>query len=149
MTDHGFIATLQYNAYQEGPQVFQHRSASYVCEYPGETRYVREYKRWNSPKAFTAIVCIHPNRRADGSMEIAVHFVEAAKIILSRRYRTCTGALNFLARTLVALDSAELLYLPCPWEMNKKERAKWERSGTIPEAERRMAKGITRHIATA
>ena len=133
MTEHGFITTLRYNAYQENPELTPGCASSYVSQRPGEAaRYVRECKRWNSPKSFTAIVSIHPNGRADGSMEIAVYIVEAEKIILSRRYRTYTGALNFLARTLVALDSLEALYLPCPWEMNKKERAKWEKFDLIP-----------------
>ena len=123
MTDHGFITTLQYNAYRANPALVPGCASSYVRQHPGETRYVREYKRWNSPKAFTVIVCVHPNGWDDGSMEIAVHVVETGKIILSRRYRTCTGAINFLARTLVALDSADVLYDPCPWEMAKKGTA--------------------------
>jgi len=141
MTDKGFIATLQYNAFQGGPQIFQHHGASYVRERPGETRYVREYKRWNSPKTFTVVVG-YIGDGPNGGTDIAVNFVENKKIILGRHYKTCTGALNFLAKAVKALDSAELVCCPCPWEMSKKERAIWERLDLISEGERNFTTRI-------
>lgn len=132
MTEYGFITTLKHNAFQENPELTPRCDSSYVCQRPGELRYVRQFKRWNSPKAFTAVVCIHPNGRADGSLEIAVHIVEAGKIILSGRYKTYTGTLNFLARTVMAMDATDIICIPCPWEINKKERSKWERLNLIP-----------------
>lgn len=119
MTEYGFITTLQSNAFQ------------YIRDFSGE-RWVRQYDRWNSPNLFFVEVRLYEPGYSDGRPSVAIIFVEQGKIFLRKQYKTHSGALKGLAHALFTLESAELLHCPCPWELNKKERAKWEKYNLIP-----------------